>query len=70
MNVYFSTLDVEMVEEKEKYPDPWSYLSALGGAISVYLGASLLNIFEILEFLIRLVISIVKTLFIKERTAT
>ena len=69
MNIYFSTLDVELVEEKEKYPNVWSYLGALGGAISVYLGASLLNIFEMLEFLIRLVISIVKTPFIKERSS-
>ena len=70
VNVYFSTLDVELVEEVKKYTDAWSYLGALGGAISVYLGASLLNIFELLEFFIRLFISIVKIPFINGRSVS
>ena len=48
---------------KSIYPDEYlgsnwvSYVSALEGAISLYLGASLLNIFEALELIVRLVIN-------------
>ena len=70
INIYMSSLDTETVEEIKRYPTIWSYLGAMGGAISVYLGASLLNVFEILEFLIRLIASIVKVTFMKTRLAS
>ena len=63
VNIYLSSLDTETVEEIKRYPTVWSYLGALGGAISVYLGASLLNIFEILELVIRLFAWIIKVPF-------
>ena len=58
MNIYFSTLDVETITEVKKYDGAFSYLGALGGAVSLYLGASFITCFEVFEFMIRLVISI------------
>ena len=58
VNIYFRTLDNETVQEVKNYSGVFSYLGALGGAISLFLGASLLEIFELIELLIRLLVSI------------
>ena len=57
MKIFFRTLDNEITSDIRKYPNTSSYLAALGGAISVYLGASLLNVFEAFEFVFRLSIT-------------
>ena len=55
VQVYFSTNSVTTIEEKPEYT--WDqYLASLGGALSLYLGISLVSVFELLDFLIKLLI--------------
>ena len=57
VKIYFKDMSVLEVLGKEEFPDVFSFLSTLGGAMSLYLGMSIIAAFELLEFLIRLVIS-------------
>ena len=52
INVFFEEKSVERIEEKPKTDFP-QFLSNLGGAVSLYLGVSLVAIFEVLEVLVR-----------------
>ena len=45
--------------ENEEFPTVWSFLSTLGGAVSLYLGMSLIAVFELLELFIRIIVGIV-----------
>ena len=45
--------------ENEEFPTVWSFLSTLGGAVSLYLGMSLIAVFELLELFIRIMVGIV-----------
>ena len=45
--------------ENEEFPTVWSFLSTLGGAVSLYLGMSLIAVFELLELIIRIIVGIV-----------
>ena len=55
INIFFETLDVEEVKETPQYPTIFEFLNTLGGALSLFLGASLISIFEVLEVLIRMI---------------
>ena len=48
VSIYFSDLKVKTVVENEEFPTVWSFLSTLGGAVSLYLGISLIAVFELL----------------------
>ena len=61
VNVYFGTLNVENISEEPKYPNFTSFFPTIGGILSLYLGLTLVNLFEILEFSIRLIYSIVSS---------
>ena len=58
-NVFFKTLSSQQVVESVKY-DLTTTFYAIGGALSLFLGISLSMIFEVLEFLVDLVINLVK----------
>ena len=57
-NIYFDSMDVQEVVENAQYT-PTSFLSTLGGAVSLYLGISLVSSMEGLELLIRYIVAIV-----------
>ena len=53
--MFFESLDVEEVTEKKQYPTVWDFLHTLGGALALFLGASLISTLEILEIVFRVV---------------
>ena len=58
VNVFFKSLNVEKTTEFKQYT-PLQFLNALGGAMSLWLGISLVAIFEYFEFLLRLAKAII-----------
>ena len=60
VSIYYSDLQVKRVTEYEEFPDGWSFLASLGGAVSLFLGISLIQLFELLEFVIRIGMSWLK----------
>ena len=56
INIFFESLDVEEVKESPQFATIWDLLNSLGGALSLFLGVSLISIFEIFEIGIRLII--------------
>ena len=54
INIFFESLDVEETRETAQYPTVWDFLSSLGGALSLFLGASLIATLEMFELLLRL----------------
>ena len=58
-NVYFKTMDSRLVEESQMY-DLLALLYALGGALSLFLGISLAMVFEIVEFVVDIVINLAR----------
>ena len=50
---------MENVIEENKYPTFGDWCIELGGALSLYLGISLISVFEILELIIRSLLAIV-----------
>ena len=52
MNIYFKSLGVQLITESPEYTLN-SLLSALGGALSIFQGLTLLIIFETLELIFR-----------------
>ncbi|CAG0915974.1 unnamed protein product [Notodromas monacha] len=51
INVYFKTLNLERIQEVQKY-DIWGFLSSLGGATGLYLGLCGVSFLELFEHLI------------------
>ena len=58
-NVYFKSMDSRVVTESETY-DFMTLIYALGGALSLFLGISLAMVFEVVEFLVDIVINLAK----------
>ena len=52
LKVYYGSLEVTKVEESPKY-DLKNLVSGLGGALSLFLGGSFIMFFEIVEFFLR-----------------
>merc|ERR1712079_745815 len=50
VNIYFETLGMEIIYETPEYTSN-SFLSALGGALSIYQGLTLLTMFEFFELI-------------------
>ena len=59
-NVYFKTLNVKRVGESAVYDSLFSstFVAALGGALSLFLGISLSMVFEVFEFVIDLMLNL------------
>ena len=51
------SLNVETVKESAKY-SPTTFLSSLGGSLSLYVGSSLISALEFFEFMIRILIAV------------
>lgn len=47
-------MELESIEEDEEY-NAWSILSTIGGAVSLYLGITLVSLFEFVELLVRII---------------
>ena len=58
VNVFFESLDVDEVQEKRQYSSIFDFLNTLGGALSLFLGASLISILEIWEVILRIIIAV------------
>ena len=65
VNIFFESLDVEEVKEKKQYPTVWDFLNTLGGALSLFIGASLTSTLEILELFLRVIIASFCSVFVK-----
>ena len=63
LSIYYKSLNFRNVQENETYQFS-TIISSLGGALSLYLGISLVMIFEIIELLIDLAGNIFKKLAI------
>ena len=53
VSIYYGSLDVDHVAETPEYTF-LTFLSSLGGAVSLYLGISFIQVFEVVEFMIKL----------------
>ena len=53
INVFYESLDKEDITEIPQYPSIADFLNTLGGALSLFLGASFVQILEILEIILR-----------------
>ena len=53
------------MKEKKQYPEVWDFLNTLGGALSLFLGASLVSTLEILELFLRVVAASIVSFFVK-----
>ena len=51
-------MDVAEVSEDPEFTT-WSFLSSLGGSVSLFLGISFIQIFEVIELLIKFLFSMV-----------
>ena len=63
IRVYFSTLEVTKITETKKW-DTEDIMVGLGGTLSLFLGISIVAVFEYAELLLRLIVA----LFTKYRT--
>ena len=63
VNIFFKDMYVKRTIETKEFPNTSSFMANLGGALSLYLGTSLIALFEILELLVRLLVSGVAYLF-------
>lgn len=50
LRVYFRSPKLVTTREEPRYPDLSALMAGLGGAISVYLGASVFTLLDVLEF--------------------
>ena len=57
VTIYFGSFDVQTIKEIPIYSF-WGFLSTLGGALSLFLGLTFLQIFEALEFIVKLFFTI------------
>ena len=55
LNIYFSSMTVETIYETPEYTF-LSFLSSIGGDLSLYIGITILSFFEVAEFFVRLCI--------------
>ena len=57
VTIYFGTVEVSKVVEGPQHT-PSTLINDLGGALSLFLGASLISIFEIWEVILRIIIAV------------
>ena len=67
LNIFYSTLNEHTVEDKKDYAiGDGSLFNALGGCLSLWLGISFCNLFEILELLLDLLGNIINRVLGRE----
>ena len=57
MSIYFGSLDVTSTVESPEF-EQGELLNSLGGALSLFLGSSLVSVFEYLEWVVRFIVAI------------
>ena len=57
VNIFLRSMDEDSIVEEPKY-NLSSFLVELGGALSLFLGSSLVSVFEYVEFIVRIIIAI------------
>ena len=65
MNIFYGTHDVEEIKESEQFPTLFNFLNTLGGATALWLGVTLVGMFECLEWLSRLFYTLFRTILKK-----
>ena len=65
VNVFFRTHDVTEITENKQFPDIFNFLNTLGGATGLWMGITLLAIFEAFEWMARLVYTFTRTILKK-----
>ena len=58
VNIYFESLDEDVIQEMKQFPSIFDFLNTLGRALSLWLGVSLISYLEGLEIIIRIIIAI------------
>ena len=53
MNIYYETMNVDSMEEEIDF-GAMDLLAEIGGDLSLYIGITVLSLFELLEFFLRL----------------
>ncbi len=66
-DVYYQTLNVQIVKQSAKYTDE-GFFAGLGGALSLYLGVAIIMIFELLELLFDLFVNVWRNTTDKNRS--
>ena len=62
--MFFADHLIEEITEAEQFPTFFNFLNTLGGAMALWLGVTLVAVFEIIEWLIRMLIAL---LYCKKR---
>ena len=67
LNIFYSTLNEKIIKDKKDYAfGDGSLFNALGGCLSLWLGISFCNLFEILELLLDLLGNIINRVLGRE----
>ena len=56
--MFYKDMSVKITTEEPEFPDIFSFFASLGGAFSLWLGTSIVDIFEVFELVIRLFFTI------------
>ena len=64
-NIFYGTHDVEEIVESEQFPDIFNFFNTLGGATALWLGLSMVAVFEWVEWVSRLFYTLVRTILKK-----
>ena len=58
VTIYFGTFDVTTIREVPQF-NFWGFLSTLGGALSLFLGLTFIQLLEVVEFILKLLFNFV-----------
>ena len=65
VNIFYGTHNVEEITESEQFPSIFHFFNTLGGATALWLGVTLVGMFESFEWLCRLLYTLVRTILKK-----
>ena len=60
LDIFYTTTTTDLVEEVAKYATPYATLSTVGGVLSLYLGITLVSMFEVVELVVRVANRIIR----------
>ena len=52
--MFYKDMKVKITKEEPEFPDIFSFFASLGGAFSLWLGTSIVDLFEVIELVIRI----------------
>merc|ERR1712110_634967 len=65
VNIFYGTHNVLEIKETEQFPNIFNFLNTLGGAVALWLGVTLVGMFESFEWVCRLLYTLIRT-FLKK----